>query len=103
MLILQLDDGIERLPEGSRPTRCHNLSPTLPNASVSVKTFEMLWIENGTSAIAACGDVVSAIDDRHPESFRIDARRVPECKWQRRRDRGGPHLLGNFQNCGLES
>jgi len=37
------------LPEGSRPTRRHNRSPALPKASVSVKTFEMLWIENAVS------------------------------------------------------
>ncbi len=41
------------LPEGSRPTRRHSRSPTLPSASVSVNTFEMLWIENGVSAVAA--------------------------------------------------
>jgi hypothetical protein len=50
VLALELDDGVERAaPDGSRPTRRHSRSPTLPSASVSVKTFEMLWIENGTS------------------------------------------------------
>ena len=38
------------LPDGSRPTRRHSRSPAMPSASVSVNTFEMLWIENGTSA-----------------------------------------------------
>ena len=37
------------LPEGSRPTRRQSRSPTMPSASVRVKTFEMLWIENGVS------------------------------------------------------
>ena len=41
------------LPDGSRPTRCHRLSPILPSASVSVKTLETLWMENGVSAVAA--------------------------------------------------
>jgi len=40
---------LKGLPEGSRPTRRHNLSPILPKARVSVNTFEMLWIENGVS------------------------------------------------------
>ena len=29
-------------PDDSRPTRIHNLSPTLPSASVTANTFEML-------------------------------------------------------------
>jgi hypothetical protein len=41
---------LKGLPEGSRPTRFHSPSPTLPSASVTEKTFEMLWIENGSSA-----------------------------------------------------
>ena len=52
-LAFELDDGIEGAAEGSRPTRRHNLSPTLPKARVSVNTFEMLWIENGVSASPA--------------------------------------------------
>ena len=40
----------EALPDGSRPTRFHSLSPTMPSASVKVKTFDTLWIENGVSA-----------------------------------------------------
>ena len=35
-------------PEGSRPTRCHSVSPRRPSAKVSVKTLETLWMENGT-------------------------------------------------------
>ena len=50
------------LPDGSRPTRCHSRSPTLPSASVSVKTFEMLWIENGVSRVAAGRDVPVGVD-----------------------------------------
>ncbi len=40
---------LKGLPEGSRPTRRQSRSPTMPRARVSVKTFDMLWIENGTS------------------------------------------------------
>ena len=32
-------------PDGSRPTRRHSASPTRPRASVSVNTFDTLWIE----------------------------------------------------------
>jgi hypothetical protein len=37
------------LPEGSRPMRSHSASPMRCIESVSVKSFETLWIENGTS------------------------------------------------------
>ena len=39
-------------PDGSRPTWFQSPSPSLPSASVSRKTFEMLWIENGLVGIA---------------------------------------------------
>ena len=51
---------LKGLPEGSRPTRCHSRSPTLPSASVSVKTFEMLWIENGVSLSPPAATLPSA-------------------------------------------
>jgi hypothetical protein len=34
-------------PEGSRPRRCHSVSPRRRGARVSVKTLETLWMENG--------------------------------------------------------
>jgi hypothetical protein len=40
-------------PEGSRPTRVHKSAPERFSAMVSVKTLEMLWIENGTFASPA--------------------------------------------------
>ena len=57
------------LPEGSRPTRCHSLSPTLPNASVSVKTFEMLWIENGMSQSPAAVTLFSQSTTAIPKAL----------------------------------
>jgi hypothetical protein len=44
---------LNAVPEGSRPTRAHRLSPIMPSASVSVKTFEMLCIEKACSASPA--------------------------------------------------
>ena len=62
---------LKGLPEGSRPTRCHSRSPTLPSASVSVKTFEMLWIENGVSRRRR-RDVAVGVDHDKAEGFGID-------------------------------
>ena len=41
---------LNAVPEGSRPTRFHSVSPTFPSANVNVKTFEMLWMEKGSWA-----------------------------------------------------
>ena len=57
------------LPEGSRPTRRHNRSPTLPKASVSVKTFEMLWIENGVSLSPPAATLPSASITTRPKAL----------------------------------
>jgi hypothetical protein len=57
------------LPEGSRPTRRHNLSPTLPKANVSVKTFEMLWIENAVSLSPAAATLPSASITTRPKDL----------------------------------
>ena len=57
------------LPEGSRPTRCHSRSPTMPSANVRVNTFEMLWIENGTSQSPAAAIVPSAPITARPNWF----------------------------------
>jgi len=51
---------LNALPEGSRPTRVHNWSPTAPSARVSAKTFDTDWIENGSSASPAAWTVPSA-------------------------------------------
>jgi hypothetical protein len=57
------------LPEGSRPTRRHSRSPTLPRARVSVKTFEMLWIENGVSLSPPAATWPSAVMTASPNCF----------------------------------
>ena len=57
------------LPDGSRPTRCHSASPTLPSASVSVNTFEMLWIENASSASPAISTRPSLVTAAMPNFF----------------------------------
>ena len=67
---------LKGLPDGSRPTRRHSRSPNLPSASVSVKTLEMLWIENGVSAVACRRDVSLGVDHRNPERLRIGARKL---------------------------
>ena len=46
---------LNAVPDGSRPTVVHSPSPTMPSASVSVNTLEMLWMENGSVGIA--GDI----------------------------------------------
>ena len=64
------------VPDGSRPTVVHSPSPTMPSASVSVKTLEMLWMENGNLGVA--GDIGLAVDRDHrdPELRRIDFREL---------------------------
>ena len=61
------------LPEGSLPTRRRNRSPTMPSASVSVKTFETLWIENGVSAFAGGDDLALGVDRHDAEGADVDA------------------------------
>ena len=56
------------MPEGSRPTRFHSLSPTMPSARVRVKTFETLWIENGVSLSPAAAMVPSASITTRPKA-----------------------------------
>ena len=60
---------LKGLPEGSRPTRCHSRSPTLPSASVSVNTLEMLWIENGTSLSPPAATLPSASITTRPKAL----------------------------------
>ena len=57
------------LPDGSRPTRRHSRSPALPRARVSVKTFEMLWIENGVSLSPAAATCPSASITAMPKAL----------------------------------
>ena len=60
---------LKGLPDGSRPTRRHSRSPTLPSASVSVNTFEMLWIENGVSLSPAAATSPSASATARPNDL----------------------------------
>ena len=83
------------LPEGSRPTRRHSRSPTLPSASVSVNTFEMLWIENGRVAVAAGRDVAVGVDHGKAEGLAIDARELRNIGRDLAAIRPLPHLVGD--------
>ena len=83
------------LPEGSRPTRRHSRSPTLPSASVSVKTFEMLWIENGVVAVAAGRDVAVGVDHREAEGLGVDPRQLRNVGRDLAAIRPLPHLVGD--------
>ena len=63
---------LNREPEGSRPTRTHSASPIRSRAMVSVKTFEMLWIENGIQAspysAVSPSTVITAMPKRLPST-----------------------------------
>ena len=59
-------------PDGSRPTRCHSASPTLPSANVRVKTLEMLWMEKALIGIACAKYTSIGHRDSDAELLRID-------------------------------
>ena len=75
-------------PEGSRPTCVQSHSPSLPSASVSRKTLEMLWIENGISA--SPGDIDHAVEGDHREAEMRSDRRERVAGYSRRPCRAFP-------------
>ncbi len=87
---------LKGLPDGSRPTRLHSRSPTLPSASVSVNTLEMLWIENGTSLSPPAATLPSASTTARPNAPRIDAREFRDVGRDLAAVGPLPHLLGNL-------
>ena len=93
---------LNALPDGSRPTRRHSRSPTLPSASVSVNTFEMLWIENGVSAVAAGRDVSVGVDHREAEGLRVDPRQLRNIGRDLAAIRPLRHLVGDLPDDGIE-
>ena len=84
------------LPDGSRPTRSHSRSPTLPSASVSVNTLEMLWIENGVSASPPAATLPSASMTHEAERLGIDARELRNIARHLAAVRHLPHLVDDF-------
>ena len=90
------------LPEGSRPTRCHSRSPTLPSASVSVKTFEMLWIENGVSLSPPAATLPSASITTRPNALAIDPGQFGNIGRDLAAVRPVPHLVGDLPDDGVK-
>jgi hypothetical protein len=62
------------LPDGSRPTRCHNASPTACRPIVSEKTFDTLWMENDTSQSPAPASTPSTVCSAMPKLIGRHAR-----------------------------
>ena len=87
---------LKGLPDGSRPTRRHNRSPTLPRASVSVKTFEMLWIENGHFAVARRRDTAVGVDHRQAKGLGVDPRQFRNVGRDLAPIRPLPHLVDDL-------
>ena len=54
------------LPEGSRPTRSQSFSPTFSSTMVRVKTLEILWMENRSSASPAIASWPSTVASAIP-------------------------------------
>jgi hypothetical protein len=67
LFALELDDRVEGVPEGSRPTRRQSVSPTLPSACVSANTFETLWIEKAPRRRRRHGPAPSAVTTQSPK------------------------------------
>ena len=89
-------------PDGSRPTRRHSRSPSLPSASVSVKTFEMLWIENGVSASPPSATLPSASITAMPNALRIDAGKLRNVGCDLAAVLALPHLGGDVGDDGFK-
>jgi hypothetical protein len=84
---------LKGLPDGSRLTRCHSLSPTLPQARVKVKTFEMLDRKR-SGAIAAARHVPIGVDHDKADCIGVDARQFGNIGRDFAPIRPTPHLVG---------
>src|SRR5271166_4421743 len=62
---------LKALPDGSRPTRRHNASPTLPRAKVSANIFATLWDRERRITIASAAQVAFVRQDCDAEAANI--------------------------------
>ena len=74
----------------------------MPSASVSVKTFEMLWIENGRVAVAGRGDIAVGVDHGKAELARVDPRQFGNIGRNLAAVGPVPHLVGDLGDDQIE-